>query len=872
VAARRSVHSFPGYLHPRRLRVARLAALAAVIGGAFYLGWRATQLTELGPAAWGFFVAEFLTYLTLASAVPLMWTPRPRRWAPPPHGTLDVYVTVCGEDPEMVEATVQAALDIDYPHETYILNDGRIAGEEGWQEIEALAERLGVTCFTRTDGARGKAGNLNHALRHTQGEFVAVIDADHLARPDLADDLLGHFHPRVAFVATRQDFRIDARDWLGNAEVFFYGVIQPAKDADNAAFSCGNGVIYRREALEDIGGFSEWNLVEDLHTSYVLHSRGWQSVYVPRPVTTGTAPATAAEMAAQRLRWATDSLRLFFWDSPFRRPGLTWRQRMHYAQTTGVYYLATAFQIVFLLCPALSLLFGLEVIRADSIPQYGIHLAAFVIPLATMLVAFAGWRGALRLVQMQSFLAPVFTLAAWRALRMRPRRRDRAFSGVTRKSRQATVNHITLVQHGLFALLLVAVGVELASAGGIQWAAVLWALVMAGSLCTQNSMISMKWDIAQSARIALTAPVAVGSVIVLLAIWSPFPGAAPLEAVTASAEQGAGETAAAEPTPAPTPPPRRKLKPPEQGVYLGVYDPGAAVPTVDGIDLDRYRGTTPRIVHRFQQWWGDDRWFGRDWAEQVADAGAAPMITWEPWRKPPGSVVDSDQRPGLMGDIAAGRHDRFLERWARDVARFREPLVMRFAHEMNGSWYPWQANGNDNTPADFKAAFRHIHEVFDEAGATNVSWVFSIDSLAGGPPTPYEELETYYPGNRYVDWIGMSGFNWGPESVYPTERSFLSTFAPTVEVIEDFGKPLMIAEIGTSALSADPAGWLASALEDVAQLPAVKAVVWFDETTPDADFRLRGPALSAWRELGGKRRLSPRLQTRIAPERGPASG
>ncbi len=855
------IHSFPGYLDHRRVRAARVAALAAVIGGAFYLTWRATQLTDLGPFAWGFFVAEFFTYLTLASAVPLMWTPRPRRWAPPPQGTLDVYITVCGEDPEMVEATVQAALDIDYPHETYILNDGRRAGVDGWEEIEAVAERLGVTCFTRTTGARGKAGNLNHALRQTEGEYVAVVDADHLARPDLADDLLGHFHPRVAFVATRQDFRIDARDWLGNSELFFYGVIQPAKDADNAAFSCGNGVAYRRSALEDVGGFSEWNLVEDLHTSYQLHARGWQSVYVPRPVTTGTAPATAAEMAAQRLRWATDSLRLFFWDNPFLKRGLTSRQKVHYAQTTGVYYLATAFQVVFLVCPALSLLFGLEVIDPDSTATYVAHLAVFVVPLAVMLITFAGFRGALRLIQMQSFLAPVFTLAAWRAFRMRPRKRAQAFSGVTRKSGQATVNHITLVQHALFALLLGAVGFELARQEGIQWGAVMWALVMAGSLSTQNSMVSMKWDIAQSARIALTAPIAVAGVMVALAIWAPFPGAGgPLEVVNASADQGATQQA----EPPPPPPPRRKLVAPRRGVYLGVYSPSASDPRPGGIRLRRYGDASPRIVHRFQQWQGDDRYLNLDWADQVTTAGAVPMITWEPWRKPPDSVIDSDQHPGLLGDIASGRYDRYLTRWAKDAARFREPLIMRFMHEMNGYWYPWQANGNGNTPADFKAAFRHVHRVFDAHRATNVSWVFSIDSLAGGPPTSLAELETYYPGDRYVDWVGLSGFNWGPESFYPTERSFLSTFEPAVEVVEQLGKPVMLSEIGTSALSLDPAGWLASALSDVAQLPAVKSIVWFDADTPDADFRLRPKALDVLRSVGAERRFSPRLQTEIA--------
>ena len=858
---RATAHSFPGYLHHRRVRVARVAALLAVIGGGVYLTWRATQLGGLGPFAWFFFVAEVLTFLTLASAVPLMWTPRPRRWAPPPRGTLDVFVTVCGEDPEMVEATVQAALDIDYPHETYILNDGRRAKAEGWEEIDALAERLGVTCFTRTTGARGKAGNLNNALRQTSGEFVAVIDADHLARPDLADDLLGHFHPRVAFVATRQDFRIDARDWLGNSELFFYGVIQPAKDADNAAFSCGNGVIYRRDALEDIGGFSEWNLVEDLHTSFQLHSRGWQSVYVPRPVTTGTAPATAAEMAAQRLRWATDSLRLFFWDNPFLKPGLTWRQKFHYAQTTGVYYLATAFQIVFLVSPALSLLGGVEVIDPDSTLTYGLHLAFFLVPLATMLIAFAGFRGALRLIQMQSFLAPVFTLAAWRALRMSPKRRARAFSGVTKKSSQATVNNITIVQHLLFFTLLAAIGIELAAQEGIQWFAIAWALVMAGSLCTQNSMVSMKWDIAQSTRIAITAPVAVGAVIVALGIWAPFPGSGgAFESALASSGVA---PASSEPAP---PPPRRKLEAPEEGVYLGVYSPTAANPRANGIKLRRYAGTTPRIVHRFQQWWGDDRYLNEDWAHQIADAGAVPMITWEPWKKPPASVIDSDQRPGLLGDIAAGRYDDYLVRWARDAAEFREPLVMRFMHEMNGNWYPWQANGNENTPADFRAAFRHTVRLFREHDARNVAWVFSIDSLAGGPPTPLTELKRYWPGKAYVDWVGLSGFNWGPESFYPTERSFLATFEPTVDVVSQLGKPVMLAEIGTSALSVDPAGWLESALEDVRELPAVKSIVWFDADTPDADFRLRAEALGVLSELGGEPTFTPPLNLKTVDE------
>ncbi|MEA2166815.1 MAG: hypothetical protein QOF76_115 [Solirubrobacteraceae bacterium] len=850
--------SFQGYLPRHRVLLARAAALLTVAGGTAYLVWRAQQLPHLGGWAWAFFGAEALTFLTLVSAVPLMWTPRPRRWAPPPQGSLDVFITVCGEDVDMVAATVRAALDIEYPHNVYILNDGRRAKADNWEAIDRLGERLGVPVFTRTTGIRGKAGNLNHALEQTDGDFVVVIDADHLARPDLADSLLGHFHPRVAFVATRQDFRIDSQDQLGNSEVFFYAVIQPAKDADNAAFSCGNGVAYRRAALDSIGGFSEWNLVEDLHTSYQLHAAGWHSVYVPRPVTTGTAPGTAAEMAAQRLRWATDSLRLFFWDNPFLKKGLTFRQKLHYGQTTGVYYLATAAQIVFLVCPAVTLFSGIEVLDPDSTWSYLAHLALFVVPMATMLVSFAGFRGALRLFQMQSFLAPVFCLAAWRAFWMRPGRKQHAFSGVTSKTRQQQVNRVTLVQHGIFLALLLSVGKELGDGDFIHWGAILWALVMAATLATQNSMVSLKWDIAQSTRIALTAPVAAGLVIVLIAIWSPFPGGGELASFSGGGTPGTAtaiQKVAA----------RTKLLPPRKGIYLGVYAPNLGYDT--NASLHRYRGTRLRLVQRFTQWFakGQSRYFDRAWADDVAARGGAPMITWEPWSRPPGDAGNPQEHPGILGDIADGHFDHYLRRWARDTADFRHPVVIRFAHEMNGSWYPWDANYNGNTPADYKAAFRHVEDVFDAAGARNVSWVWSIDTLSGSTPTSTAELKTYYPGKHYVDWVGLSGFNWGPESVYPSERSFLGTFKPAYEQLTAFGKPVMLSEIGTSALSADPAAWLRSALTDVAQLPAVKAIVWYDSDSYNANFRLTPSAVANLRDLGRTAEFRPRERRAVLP-------
>ncbi len=194
---------------------------------------------------------------------------RGTRMAPgPPTGSLDIFIPVCGEPASIVEHTVRAALAVDYPHRTVVLNDGRMAGAADWEQIEELGHRLGVPVLTRTTGQRGKAANLNHGLATSSADFVATIDADHRTHADLGDRMLGHFaDPRVAYVQAAQAFE-PSPEVLNNRQEFFYRWLQPAKDAAGAAISCGSGVVYRRAALDDVGGFSEWNIVEDLHTSY----------------------------------------------------------------------------------------------------------------------------------------------------------------------------------------------------------------------------------------------------------------------------------------------------------------------------------------------------------------------------------------------------------------------------------------------------------------------------------------------------------------------------------------------------------------------------------------------------------------------------
>jgi cellulose synthase (UDP-forming) len=842
----------------RRIWSARAAALAAVFGGAVYLSWRGAQLHLLAEPAYVFFSAELVNYLALVAAVVLFWTPHRRKPPPPPPaGGVDIFIPVCGEDVEMVEATLCAALAIKHPHQTTVLNDGRVAGHEHWRDVLPLCDDYGVRCITRRSGARGKAGNLNSALTETRGEFIVVLDADHLARPELCEMLLGYFEdPEVAFVTSRQCFKLDSGDLLGHQEALFYSAIQPVKDRDNAAFSCGNGVAYRRSAIEQLGGFSEWNIVEDLYTSYELHARGWRSAYVGTPVSVGTAPSTAAEMASQRLRWATDSLRIFFWDNPLLKRGLTLRQRLHYLHTTA-WYLVAAAHLVFLLSPIASILLGIRLLVPGSETTYGLLLALYLVPVGWMLTSHVGWRAALRTAQVQTFLAPVFALAVPRALFSPPRRHARMRrGGVTRKSSQRQMSWITTFQHAVLALLLLSIGVSLARPGLVSWAVVLWACVLAAALATPGSMLGLQRDATQSLRIAIAAPAIVAAVLVTLTVWAAN-SVNPVNArsvVPALVHHSTAHTVVPRPRPLTQAAPTTTRvsqplsTPPKNGIYLGVFNRSVAGPPSHPVDLRRYPGAGLRILHRFQAWWGPDRFLGRKWLDAVAAHGAVPMITWEPWVVRPNGSATATQRRGIVGEIAAGQHDLYLKRWARDARDYGKPLVIRFMHEMNGDWYPWAANGYGNTPSQFRAAWRHVHTIFATAGAKNVSWVFSIDALAAGTPTKRRTLDHFYPGPRYVDWVGLSGFNWSD----PRAGGILSyerVFRPTYDIVKGYGKPIMLTEMGTATTDERTApAWVHDVMTSTpTRFPRVKAIVWYDAAHPQRDFSLGTAALRALR-------------------------
>lgn len=352
-------------------------------------------------------------------------------------------------------------------------------------------------------------------------------------------------------------------------------------------------------------------------------------------------------------------------------------------------------------------------------------------------------------------------------------------------------------------------------------------------------------------RLALSALGAAVAAVVAGVLAVPFLVASDPAPPPVAADSPSPVTA---PAPDPERDPRevmRQALPPVEGVYLGVSNFSLVTQNGAVADWTRDNGARPRIVNWFQQWLTGERRFRPDWARRVARAGAIPMITWEPWSAPAGEIHEEIQPDVALARIAEGDHDRFIRAWARDVAAYRGPVMLRLMHEMNGNWYPWGVLTNGNTPADYVRAWRHVHRIFDQAGADNVSWIWSINNLERIEGEDHS-VDAYYPGDRYVDWVSTSGFNWGDAYSWSSWRTADPLYRDTYRVLTRFGKPIMISEIGTTGEGGDPRAWIRQTFRTLREdYPRLRAVLWYDDVDGGGlDFRLQGQTAGALAQPG----------------------
>ncbi|MBS1883183.1 MAG: glycosyltransferase [Actinobacteria bacterium] len=379
----------PAPAPPRRVR---LLALLMVPLALWYFGWL-LQPGRVGvPALFALLVAAEL--FNLCQATGFWWTVTRRDRAPalalPPGAKpplVDVLIPTYDEPPSVLEPTVAAALEMRGARLVVsVLDDGCRP------EVEAMAERLGARYVAREESEGAKAGNINSALLSTGSPFVAVLDCDHVPRPDFLERTLAPMvDEKVAFVQTPQYYANARRGGIAAAawaqQALFFGAIARGKDADQAMFCCGTNVTFRRTALESVGGFPTDSITEDFVLSVRMHERGWETRYLPEVLAVGLGPEDMASYVSQQRRWARGCLGAI---GPVLRARLPLRKRLHYLLSSA-YFLSGWALLVYMSFPVIRIATGAQPIAAASADQFLIHFAPyFCTALAMVVVAGRG--------------------------------------------------------------------------------------------------------------------------------------------------------------------------------------------------------------------------------------------------------------------------------------------------------------------------------------------------------------------------------------------------------------------------------------------------------------------------------------------------
>ena len=386
------------YKHCESKRVIRLfITIFFFLSVLIYFPWRLSVINFQTPVfSIIFFVAESFVFVSILLTIFVTWKVKKRSIIkPPPDLTVDIFIPTHNEPVDMIRTTVLAVKKIRYPHKTWILDDGNR------QEVRVLAGEIGCEYIAREQNLHAKAGNLNNALKHSNADYIAIFDADHIPEDYFLDHLLGYFDdPLVAFVQTPQDFyNIDSFQFRNNFlqkvlwhdQSFFYLAGQAGRDYWNATSFCGTSAVFRRSALDKIGGFATGTVTEDMHTAVRLHKSGYKSIYHPESLAFGIAATSYPEFLQQRLRWGYGNIQTLHEENVLLTKDLTGAQKICYFALPFEYFSSWS-RLVFYFSPAIIFLTG--ALPIDSINSF-IYLAPIYYLLAYLTIEEYG-RGSYR--------------------------------------------------------------------------------------------------------------------------------------------------------------------------------------------------------------------------------------------------------------------------------------------------------------------------------------------------------------------------------------------------------------------------------------------------------------------------------------------
>ncbi len=749
--------------------------------------------------------------------------------------TVDILTTFFpGEPYEMIIGTLNAIQNISYPHTTYLCD------EANDPYLKKVCKKLGVIHVTRDNRIDAKAGNINNALQMATGEICVVLDPDHIPDTNFLDPIIPFFSdPKIGFVQIVQSY-YNINDTVvarGAAEQTyqFYGPMMMTMNSYGTVNAIGANCTFRRAALDSIGGHAA-GLTEDMHTAMLLHAKGWTSVYVPRILAKGLAPSSLTAFYKQQLKWARGTFDLLFYVYPKLFTKFTIRQKIHYGLLPLHYLVGVAYLINFLI-PILSL-FLFKMPWSGNILYFGIIILPMVMSTFLIRAYIQKWviekneRGfhiVGGLLQITAwwvyFLGFVFTIF-----------RKKIPYIPTPKEGGEYSNYKIIIPNLIVAGLSISAVIY-----GLNKDLTPFSIIMAGfALLNTGFMIFSIYLVNQSTnrnrilRKGLNKEI-VANLVSLKGYYRKFRNylfhlIRPVALTLLSSFLILSIFAQIEFTKSQWEDIKSMKKPIMSARYLGIFYPQTDNGLSDNkqiSELEKKENLKFDIISFYIPWGDKDSIISSsELISGIYDKNAIPMISWEPWAS---NFKLNDSLPALKNEknilkyIKNGHFNSYVKRFATYLKSFNKPVFLRFAHEFDNPFYPWSQTGG-NTADDFKETWIHIYKIFQECSADNVFWVWN--------PWTSENMKHYFPGDEYVDWIGITGLNYGVYNEDKQWHSFQSLYSPFHEEIKKFtDKPVMISEFGSLKQEGDQTLWIENGLKSInEEFMEIKAIVLFNSS------------------------------------------
>ncbi|MBA4744878.1 MAG: glycosyltransferase [Muricauda sp.] len=748
--------------------------------------------------------------------------------------TVDILTTYFpGEPYEMTLGTLEAIQKITYPHTTYLCDEANDLF------LKKECERLGVVHVTRNNRKDAKAGNINNALKIATGEIALVLDPDHVPKPDFLDRVVPYFaDEKIGFVQVVQSYynKVHSLVARGAAEqtFHFYGPMMMTMNTYGTAQAIGANCTFRRSALDSIGGHAP-GLAEDMHTSMLLHAKGWKSVYVPSLLAKGMAPLDLTSYYKQQLKWSRGVFELLYTVYPKIFKNLTTRQKLHYGLLPMHYLIGFVYLLSFAI-PVVALF-------TSKMPWTGNFLNFLIVGAPVFMSSFfirifvqkwvierseRGFHvigGLLQIITWWVFiLGVVYTFVRKKVPYLpTPKQEEGTNLLITIPSLVVAIVSITAIWYGLNTNIT-PFSIAMMGFAAINTLFMLFSLYLATRVTNKNHILRSTLE-----RNAIDFLVGVKQKVIHISDWTfrftrnivlPMAFLTLIASNLAINKLHKNQWENIEAPVVET----------QDYLYRGIFYPTGENGLTDLKAMDSLEKNSDIKFDMVSYYiaWGDSVQQGIS-SNDIAilkERGASIMITWEPWLNAMPATDSLDrttaQNKGLAS-IGDGSFDSYIKQFATQVRALDIPVFLRFAHEFDNPAYPWYSD-DKYADREFVSAWKYVHDIFESLYVDNVKWVWN--------PWKPEDFENFYPGDSYVDYMGVDLLNYGSFNSDGIWYNFEELYLPYQSAFKKIAKkPVLLSEFGSLDIGGNRTEWHKEASEQILhQFREIKGIVFFNSS------------------------------------------